>query len=212
MYALVNGSQLVLGPIGFNINMINYELEDLEVNHKVTSQDYQLVPISITEDIKILPARYDDPPHDPKFEFLSNPVHEITDTEVIIRHTKVQKPLEQVKSEYKMFVKPERQERENTVITLTIKDNLITVSTSRETRLQLISKLLSNSGPYNFKFDNNTWIEITKEDLEYIIAQIDLKVQEAFDWEFSKLAEIDACTDPEEVYNVEIYIPQDIQL
>lgn len=204
MYALVNGQQLILGPIAFNYRMINNELEELEVDFRVTSQNYQSVPISITEDIKILPARYDDPEHDPRFEYLSNTTYEIAETEVIFRHDKVEKPLQQIKGEYKAGVKPERQRRENTTITVTVKDTEITVSTSRESRLELLSKLLSNPGPYNFKFDSGVWLEIDKTDLEYIISQIDLKVQEVFDWEFAKLAEIDACVDGEEVYAVEI--------
>jgi len=208
MYALVNGHQLLLGPISFNCAMINSELEELEIDYKVNSQDYQSVPILITEDIKILSARYDNPSYDPRFEYLTNVQHEITDTEVIFRHSKATKPLDQVKGEYKSIVKPERQYREqNTTITLTVKDTPITISTSRETRLGLISKLLSNNGPYNFKFDNDIWIEISKEDLEYIISQIDLKVQEAYDWEFAKLAEIDACEKSEDVYSIEIVPP-----
>lgn len=207
MYALVNGQELRLGPIAFNYRMINDELEELEVDFRVTSNDHQSVPLSITEDIKILPARYENPEHDSKFEYLSNLTHEITETEVIFRHDKVSKSLYQIKDEYKAGVKPERQRRENTTITVTIQDTELTVSTSRESRLEFISKLFGNDGPYNFKFDSGVWLEITKADLEYIISQIDAKVQEAFDWELAKLAEIDACETGEEVYVVEITPP-----
>lgn len=207
MYALVNGQQLILGPIAFNYRMINDELEELEVDFRVTSNDHQSIPLSITEDIKILPARYANPEHDPRFEFLSNITHEITETEVIFRHDKVTKELQQIKDEYKAAVKPVRKNKENTTITVTVKDTEITISTSRESRLELMSKLLGNEGPYNFKFDNGVWLEITKADLEYVISQIDAKVQEAFDWELAKLAEIDACEDGEAVYAVEITLP-----
>jgi len=45
MYALVNGQELLLGPIAFNYRMINSVLEEeLEVDYRVTSQDYQKVP------------------------------------------------------------------------------------------------------------------------------------------------------------------------
>lgn len=210
MYALVNGQELRLGPIAFNYRMINDELEELEVDFRVTSNDHQSVPLSITEDIKILPARYENPEYDPRFEFLSNVTHEITETEVIFRHVKVTKELQQIKDEYKAAVKPVRKNKENTTITVTVKDTEITVSTSRESRLELMSKLLGNEGPYNFKFDNGVWLEITKADLEYVISQIDVKVQEAFDWELAKLAEIDACEDGEAVYAVEIVPPAEI--
>jgi len=207
MYALVNGQELRLGPIAFNYRMINDELEELEVDFRVKSSDYQSVPISVTDDIKILPARYDNPEYDPRFEGLSNVSHEITETEVIFRHDKGFKSLQQIKDEYKAAVKPERQRKENTTISLTVKDTEITVSTSRESRIELMSKLLGNEGPYNFKFDSGVWLEITKADLEYVISQIDAKVQEAFDWELAKLAEIDACATGEEVYAVEITPP-----
>lgn len=117
------------------------------------------------------------------------------------------KTLEDVKNEYKVDVKPERQRRENSAITVTINDQEITVSTSRENRLALVTKLLGNDGPYNFKFDSNTWVEITKANLEFIIQEIDTYVQEQFDWELNKLAEIDACETKEAVYEVEI-VPQ----
>jgi hypothetical protein len=35
MYALVNGEELLLGPISFNTRMINSELEDLELDYRV---------------------------------------------------------------------------------------------------------------------------------------------------------------------------------
>lgn len=207
MYALVNGQELRLGPIAFNYRMINDELEELEVDFRVTSNDYQSVPISITDDIKIIFARNEVPEHDPRFQGVSQSSHEITDTEVIFYYTVGDKSLEQIKGEYKAGVKPERQRKENTTITVTIQDTELTVSTSRESRLEFISKLFGNDGPYNFKFDNGVWLEITKADLEYIISQIDAKVQEAFDWELAKLAEIDACEDGEAVYAVEITPP-----
>jgi hypothetical protein len=208
MYSLVNGQELLLGPIAFNYRMINSVLEEeLEVEFRVKSSDYQSVPITFTEDIKILPTRIEVPEHDPRFQTVSQTNHTITDTEVVFGYSVTDKTLEQIKGEYNAGVKPERQRRENTTITVTINNNEITVSTSRESRLELISKLLGNEGPYNFKFDGGVWAEITKINLQSIISEIDTKVQEAFDWELAKLEEIDACETKEEVYEVEITPP-----
>lgn len=214
MYALVNGQELLLGPITFNYRMINSVLEEeLEVDYRVTSQSYQSVPISITEDIKILPARQDDPEYDPRFESLSNTTYEITETEVIFRHTKLEKPLEQIKGEYKQFVKPERQNKENQYITINVQNTEVTILTSREQRTQLINKMaaLAETDTVLYKFGDSTWINVSKTDLEYAVQQIDLKVQEAFDWEYAKLQEIDACQTWEEVYNVEISPPLTVE-
>jgi hypothetical protein len=208
MYALVNGQELLLGPIAFNYRMINSVLEEeLEVNFRVTSQDYLNVPITFTEDIKILPARNEVPEHDPRFQSVSQTSHEITDNEVVFYYGISDKPLEQIKGEYKAAVAPERWKKENTTVTVTINDNEITVSTSRDNRLALVSKLLSGDGPYNFKFNDGVWEEISKTDLQTILTEIDTVVQVAFDWELAKLAEIDACEDGEEVYAVVIVAP-----
>jgi hypothetical protein len=77
------------------------------------------------------------------------------------------------------------------------------VSTSREERLLLASKLAAAPGPHNFKF-KNTWLEVTTEQLQTIVSGIDVKVQEAFDWELAKLQEIDTCVTIDDVYNVVI--------
>ena len=210
MYALVNGQELLLGPIGFNVRMINSVLEEeleLPERFKVSSADYQNVPLSITDEVKILPARNAHPPFDPHFESLYGPVHEIKEDEVVFNYWKADKSLEQIKGEYKAGVKPERQRRENTTITVTLNDTEISVSTDRENRLALTSKVVSGDGPFNFKFANGVWVEVTKADLQGIISAIDAKVQEAYDWELAKLQEIDACETKEAVYEVEIVTP-----
>ena len=209
MYALVNGQELLLGPIGFNVRMINSELEDLELpeRFRVSSSDYQNVPLSITDEVKILPTRNQHPEFDPKYEYLYGPVHEIKADEVVFNYWKADKTLDQIKAEHKVGVKPERQRRENTKVTVTVNDTEVTVSTDRENRLALASKLLLGAASYNFKFDNGVWAEVTKEDLQTIVTAIDAKVQEAYDWELAKLQEIDACETGEEVYAVEITPP-----
>ena len=210
MYALVNGQELLLGPIGFNVRMINSVLEEeleLPERFKVSSVDYQNVPLSITDEVKILPTRNQAPEFDPNYEYLYGPVHEIKEDEVVFNYWKADKSLEQIKNERKVGVKPERQRRENTTITVTLNDAEISVSTDRENRLALVSKVVSGDGPFNFKFDNGVWAEVTKEDLQGIISAIDAKVQEAYDWELAKLQEIDACETKEAVYEVEIVTP-----
>ena len=211
MYALVNGQELLLGPIAFNYRMINSVLEEeLELDYRVTSQDYKNVPIIITEDIRIIPARNDIPEFDPRFQGVSQTSRTITNDEVVFTYTVSDKTLEQIKGEYKAGVKPERQRRENTTAEVIINNSTITVSTDRDNRLALTSKYVASPGPHNFKFDNGVWLEITTEDLQTIIQAVDAKVQEAYDWELAKIAEIDACETKEAVYEVEIVPPVEI--
>jgi hypothetical protein len=209
MYALINGQELLLGPIGFNVRMINSELEELELpeRFRVSSSDYQNVPLSITDEVKILLTRNQHPEFDPKYEYLYGPVHEIKEDEVVFNYWKADRTLEDIKAAYKLQVKPERQRRENTTVKVTVNNTEVEVSTDRENRLALTSKVVSGEGPFNFKFDSGVWVEVSKVDLQTIITAIDAKVQEAYDWELAKLQEIDACETKEAVYEVEITPP-----
>jgi hypothetical protein len=53
------------------------------------------------------------PEHDPRFQSVSQTSHEITDTEVVFVYTVADKSLEQIKTEYKTGVAPERWNKEN---------------------------------------------------------------------------------------------------
>lgn len=209
MYALVDGSMVLLGPIKFNYRLINSVLEeDLELGYRVTSNDEVKVPIIFDENVKLLPARNEYSPfYDPKYHEHSGPEVLVREKEVVFVYGIREKSLEQVKDEHKLKISPIRKEKENATIKLNIKNLNIEVSTSRENRIALTSKAMGGDGPYNFKFSRDTWIEITKEDIQFILTEIDKKVQEVFDWELEKIKEIDSCETIDEVYNVVIDNP-----
>ena len=215
MYALIHDSQLILGPIGYNYRLINAELEELEVEKRVAPRDFQNIPIKLDENTYLLLVSQIIPPHDPRFQSLGSFKWEIIEennipVRVEMTYPVEDKTLEQIKTEYKSQVAPIRKEKENTLIDVQIGNTTISVSTSRDERLLYVSKLIASQGSYNFKFNNNIWLQITSSELEYIIRQIDLKVQEAFDWELSKLQEIDACMTGKEVYEITLREPVEI--
>ena len=219
-FTLIHDNQLLLGPIGFNVRMINSDLEELELDDRVTSQSYSQVPIHFSDGLThLVPARKVVPEHNPKYHNVGNFNWEIVEdveddlaVEVVFTYPILDKSLEEVKALRKQEVSPYRREKENTTITLDINGTSVQVSTSREERVLLASKLSAAPGPHNFKFAN-TWLEITTEELQYVLNQIDVKVQEAFDWELAKLQEIDACETIDEVYDVIVReLPEEIQL
>lgn len=205
--ALIHNYSLILGPIGLNVRMINSELEDLEVEERINSQSYTNLPIHFSDGIThLLPIESEIPQYDPKYYNLGNFTWEIIEENQITSKVKltyplIEKTLDEVKILRKSEVSPIRRQKENTIITLNVNNTSIEISTSREERVLLASKLASASGPYNFKF-RNTWLEITDQDIQHILNEIDIVVQAAFDWEFSKLQEIDACETIDEVYDV----------
>jgi hypothetical protein len=205
--ALIHNNSLILGPMGYNVRMINSELEELEVEETITPSSYTDLPIHFSDNqTHLLPIEKVVPSHDPKYHNVGNFSWEIIGEDgvpikVLLTYPIVDKTLEEVKVLRKQEVAPYRREKENTTITLTINDTEVEVSTSREERLLLASKLAAAPGPHNFKFQN-TWLEITTEQLQTIVSAIDVRVQEAFDWELAKLQEIDACETIDDVYDV----------
>jgi hypothetical protein len=215
MYALIHDSQLILGPIGYNYRLINAELEELEVEERVAPRDGENVPIQINENTALVRAVQIIPAHDTRFGSVGNFEWEIIrENDIPVRVEMTYpingKSLETIKYEYKQQVSPIRRGKEDTVIEVNLNGNTVLVSTSRDERLSYVSKLVSSPGPHNFKFGNDVWLQITTVELEYIISQIDLKVQEAFDWEYTKIQEIDACVTGEEVYDVILREPVEI--
>lgn len=210
LYSLIHDDQLLLGPIKYNHMLINSDLEDLEIETRLNSSSYEQVPIQFDEKTFLLLATevYED--CDGKYQKYGPLTWQIIKTddgtprEVVFTYPVVDKTLDEVKNERKALVAPERRNKENTKITVTVQGTDVEVSTSRDNRLALTSKLMSSPELHNFKFDNEVWLEINSTDLETIIQAIDDKVQEAFDWEFAKLQEIDACETIDEVCEVEI--------
>ena len=207
--ALIHNNSLELGPMGFNVRMINSELEDLEVEERISPQSYTDLPIHFSDNLThLLSIEKVVPSHDPKYHNVGNFSWEIIEEDgipikVLLTYPITDKTLEEVKELRKQEVSPYRREKENTILTLTVNETAVEVSTSRDERLLLASKLAASPGPHNFKF-HNAWLEITTAELQYILNQIDIKVQEAFDWELAKLQEIDACETIDEVYDVVI--------
>ena len=207
--ALIHNNSLILGPMGFNVRYINSELEDLELEDRISPQSFQNLPIHFSDNLThLLPLERDIPSHDPKYHNVGNFTWEIIEeneipVKVLLTYEIGNKTLEEVKELRKQEVSPYRREKENTTITVSLNDTQVEVSTSREERLLLASKLSAAPGPHNYKF-SNTWLEITTEQLQTIVSAIDVKVQEAFDWELAKLQEIDACLTIESVYDVVI--------
>lgn len=207
--ALINNNSLILGPMGFNVRYINSELEDLEVEERITPQSYTDLPIHFSDgDTHLVLIEKNIPQHNSRYHNIGNFTWEIIKendipTKVVLTYPIADKTLDEVKEIRKQEVAPVRREKENTVITVNLDGTSVEVSTSREERLLLASKITAAPGPHNFKF-RNTWAQVTTEQLQTIVSEIDVKVQEAFDWELAKLQEIDACETIDDVYAVVI--------
>jgi hypothetical protein len=205
--ALIHNNSLILGPMGLNVRMINSELEDLELEDRISSQSFRDLPIHFSDGLShLVSIEKEIPIHDLKYHNIGNYAWEIVEennvpVSVKLTYTIIDKTLEEVKELRKKEIAPIRKNKENTVAKIFVNGNPVEISTSREERLLLTSKLSSFTGTCNYKF-KNTWASITPQNLQQIIGEIDVVVQQAFDWELQKINEIDECETIDDVYNV----------
>lgn len=209
--ALIHKESLLLGPLAFNIRMINSDLGDLDITERVFLEDYENIPIHFSDGFThLLPIEKCIPEHNTKYHNVGNFTWEIikeddVPTKVVFTYPIIDKTIEEVKEIRKTEIVPIRKIKENTTITVVVSEKEIVTDTSREERMLISSKLSAAPNTYNYKFKNG-WFEVTTEQLQYILTQIDNTVQAAFDWEMEKLQEIDACETIDDVYAVVIAV------
>jgi len=213
--ALIHKGSLELGPFPLNVRYINSELEDLGLEDRISDLSFRRMPIHFSDGLThLVCAEKIIPEYNPMYYNLGNFTWEIVEEEtssailpvkVLFRYSISEKTLDEVKNNRKNEISPERKRKENTSITVNVNGVDVIVSTTREERILLTTKLtsLAPGATCNYKFQN-TWAELSAENLNHIISQIDVKVQESFDWEFSKRNEVDSCSSIDEVYNVAI--------
>jgi hypothetical protein len=205
--ALVHDNSLILGPMGLNVRMINGELEDLELEDRISPQSFKDLPIHFSDGLThLVSIEKDIPSYDSRYHNIGDFSWEIVrenDIPVKVKFTYPisEKTLEEVKLLRKTEIQPIRKQRESASIKINVNGSEIETSTSREERLLLTSKLSSSFETCNYKF-KNTWLEVTSQDIQHIITEIDKFVQGVYDWELAKIREIDACESIDDVYNV----------
>jgi hypothetical protein len=103
--ALINNNSLILGPMGFNVRMINSELEELEVEGTTTLQSYANLPIHFTENLThFISLKKEVSPHDSKHHNVGNFFWEIVEENGVpikglLTYMITDKTLEEVKVE-----------------------------------------------------------------------------------------------------------------
>lgn len=207
--ALIHNKQLILGPMPFNMRMINSELNDLELPDLVSIRSYEELPIHFSDNLThLLPIEKVIPPYDFKYHKIEDFTWEIVlnnniPVKVLFTYPLIERTINEIKEERKNEVSSIRKQKENKTISVNVNGTSVEVYTSREERQILSSKLSASPEPHIFKF-KNTWLNITEEDLQHIIKEVDNSIQEVFNWEFNKFQEIDSCKTIDEVYKVEI--------
>lgn len=194
-----NQNFVILGPIEWKPNYIaNVLTDELQVDITVTKDDQQRVPYEILPGVKVrrCQSTYDD--INPKIQGHQGPVWTYDDSSEIqatAHWFSVDLPINQVKSSLKAQLANLRWQKENTGIELLVQNTQVWCDTSRGNRdifLQTYS-IMNDNENIRWKFPNNIWLDLTKNELGYIVSEGAKYIQSCFDWEATQAAIVDAC-------------------
>jgi hypothetical protein len=208
MYALVHNNQVIITQEFWNTRMFNMTLEEeFNIKRRVLLAEENDVPLTIDEDTKVLNYYEVKPDYNARIEWLDGPIYEILSDSVVA--TYIKKPLDMsiAKDNLKKLLPQARYSKEVKLLNISVQDELHTIKTDRETRTLLSTKLDTiGEGTVNWKFGDK-WLTLNKSEIEEIMRQIDQQVQHAFDWEYAKTLEIDACETLDDIEKIKIYMP-----
>jgi hypothetical protein len=209
MYVITDhnsGDFVILGPIAWNPRYISSILSDeLEVDISVTAEDEARVPFvvhpgvtvrrceSIYEELNSKIQRHEGP------YWTYNTKHPTVQATATWRA--IDKDINTVRAELKAVVASIRWRRENEGVSATIQDVEVWCDTARGARDIFLQKhsLMSDGESINWKFPNNTWLQLSKQELGQIVSTGAAHIQACFDWEAEQARIIDACTTLEEL-------------
>lgn len=207
MFVIVYNNNVILGPMKWNRYRFENEIQDeCEVPASLPDRNDNGDVITVADNIKIYPVQgTPDPEFNSTIETLAGPFWTYTDTAAISHYTVQPLPIEIAKGNLKTRAAAERYRREVAGTIVTVQGTEVSVATDRDGRsvINQAYLLAGDSDTVQWKF-NEAWLTLTKADLGTVTSAISAYVQEQFNWEVAKAAEIDACTTLEQLAAIEI--------
>lgn len=209
MFVITYNNNVILGPMRWNRFRFENEIqEECEVSVTLENRNDEMVPVIVSNEIKILPVQgTPEPNYNSKIQFLNGPFWQFTDTHAIMSYRPEYLSIEAVKNTLKEKTAAERWKKENAGVTVSLNGVEYKFSTSKENRA-LLQSLVSTGA--NWKFDRDTWVQFTSAQIQVILNSVLSYVQECFAWEFYKIAEIDQCTTLQQLDAIVIAEPESV--
>lgn len=198
MYALLHNNQIKVGPRQYSYAFFKQYLTEQNIQTDIPFEYNKLDSITITKDITIIKVIEPlIPSHNSLTEQLAGPFYDLTVEPITGIYNVVDRELTAAKNDLISRVAVKRYEKETAGTTITVQNKELKVDTARDARHIWFQSLmlLPNGSTQKFKFDGGIWLELTKADIEMIVASIVGHVQGAFDWEAAKVIEIEGTTD-----------------
>jgi hypothetical protein len=196
-----NGDFVILGPIAWKPRYISDILSDeLDQDIVITAADESLVPFDIIPGVTVRKCISIYHEINPKIHRHEGPFWVYDDNneeyQAVATWQQEDKNIDLVKAELKNLVADMRWKKEGEGVTLTIQETEVWCDTSRGNRDIFLQKytIMPDGTTINWKFPNDIWLQLTKQELGYIVSEGSLYIQSCFDWEATQNDIINACT------------------
>lgn len=213
-YVLVKDGRVINGPRKWNFRSFEATLEeDCEVIYKLPMSYNSETPIEIVEGIRIVSAVLQPHAFNPKIEYLHGPFWTYIADVAVGTYETVPHSIESVQNTLKARIADNRYTREVSGVKITIQGQEVTGDTSRERRdtYAMTYILMADDDTVQWKFPEG-WLTLNKTEMGGVVAAGAEHIQTAFEWEASKVAEINACTTLEQLDAVDLGDPVPQQL
>lgn len=210
MFIIVHENFVTWGPKPWNkLGFEDVLRTDCEVEYTLPQRNDNQDPIIINENTKILKVvALDAPQCNPKIQRLNGPYYNFYDDKAESYMVVEDLPIDFVRGNLKGRVATNRYTKEVEGVKVTIQGHEVTVDTSRNGRQIFFDAALTmtDSETIGWKFPE-TWIDVTKSDMQQIVAAGKAHIQTWFDWEKNKIIEIDNATTLAELDAIDIGDP-----
>lgn len=208
-YALVHNNQIKVGPRDYHKAFFEDYLREINNDQYLPMVYESSEVIHIADKLDILPVSEPViPAHNTLTEQLAGPYYDITTTIIHPSYEIAPVPLDAVKNTLKAKLAENRYNLEVSGTKTTIQSKELTLDTGRGDDRNIWFQalfLLPEGSTQNFKFPKEqVWLELSKAEIQQIVTAIMTHVQMAFEWEATKIAEIDAATTKEELEAIDI--------
>jgi hypothetical protein len=206
LYAIVHKNRVIVGPLAW---ARKYFTEVLKIRHRIDSSIPETAPVEfpfvVDENTAIYEAVENQPPIDSMIQCYHGPHWDTTQNPVVANYDVFDHDIETARNNFKTQASFERYKKEVSGTKVTLNDVEVSLSTVRGSKEPYIQKLLSmeDDEVCKWKFEN-VWMNLTKEDLKFIIKAIDTHVQSTFDWEADIHDQLDTINVLVDLHTVEI--------
>jgi|694.fasta_scaffold89180_3 hypothetical protein len=193
-YTLLKNENIITGPRDWHQAYFEHFVSE-ELHQQVTIEHPPSEPLIFNESLKLVPTQIVNPTElNTIFDQIAGPRFYYDESNNHIAEFYAQEfPIESIKVNLKSLLANLRWVKETTPITRDINGKMLTLYTDRETRVMYSQALLLTNDDYSaeWKFPEGFFV-INKTDLQLIVNSIMAHIQNCFNWESTKTAEIDA--------------------